>query len=150
MMHRAAESGRLQGDMLSEDQCRRSLSRMANAIELFCTGQAGEIFNRPGTTWPESDVTVVELGALAHRRNEAWLAVAMSGLLSRINDQVQSPAIFDAADRGSHGRSAPATQESLNFSLHPVRFLQCGVHMALGYGLPLKACDRFQKLRANF
>ena len=89
VMHRAAESGRLQGDMLSEDQ-RRSLSRMANAIELFCTGQAGEIFNRPGTTWPESDVTVVELGALAHRRNEAWLAVAMSGLLSRINDQVQS------------------------------------------------------------
>lgn len=89
LMHHAAESGRLQNDMLSEDQ-RRSLSRMANAIELFCTGQAGEIFNRPGETWPESDVTVVELGALAHRRNEAWLAVAMSGLLSRINDQVQA------------------------------------------------------------
>ena len=89
LMHRAAESGRLRDDMLSEGQ-RRSLSRMANAIELFCTGQAGEIFNRPGATWPESDVTVLELGALAHRRNEAWLAVAMSGLLSRINDQVQS------------------------------------------------------------
>ena len=89
LMYQAAESGRLQNDMLSEDQ-RRSLSRMANAIELFCTGQAGEIFNRPGETWAESDVTVVELGALAHRRNEAWLAVAMSGLLSRINDQVQA------------------------------------------------------------
>ena len=88
LMHRAAESGRLQDDELSEEQ-RRSLSRMANAVELFCTGQAGRIFNRPGETWPESDVTVVELGALAHRRNEAWLAVAMSGLLSRINDQVQ-------------------------------------------------------------
>lgn len=89
LMHRAAGSGRLQDDLLSEDQ-RRSLSRMANAIELFCTGQAGEIFNRPGASWPEADVTVVELGALAHRRNEAWLAVAMSGLLSRINDQVQA------------------------------------------------------------
>lgn len=88
LMHQAAESGRLQNDRLSEDQ-RRSLSRMANAIELFCTGRAGQIFNRPGETWVESDVTVVELGALAHRRNEAWLAVAMSGLLSRINDQVQ-------------------------------------------------------------
>ena len=89
LMHQAAESGRLRDDMLSEDQ-RRSLSRMANAIELFCTGQAGQIFNRPGETWAESDVTVVELGVLAHRRNEAWLAVAMSGLLSRINDQVQA------------------------------------------------------------
>jgi len=39
---------------------------------------------------PEVDVTVVELGSLAHRRNEAWLAVAMSGLLSRINDQVEA------------------------------------------------------------
>ncbi len=89
LMHRAAESGRLLDDHLSEEQ-RRSLSRMANAIELFCTGQAGEIFNRPGKSWPESDVTVVELGALARRRNEAWLAVAMSGLLSRVNDQVRA------------------------------------------------------------
>ena len=88
-MHQAAEAGRLDEDLLSEVQC-GSLSRMANAIELFCTGRAGRIFDRPGEAWPEADVTVVELGALGHRRNEAWLAVAMSGLLSRINDQVQA------------------------------------------------------------
>ncbi len=89
VMYAGAESGQLQGDALSSVQC-QSLGRMANAIELFCTGRAGQIFNRPGETWPEVDVTVVELGSLAHRRNEAWLAVAMSGLLSRINDQVEA------------------------------------------------------------
>ena len=89
VLYAAAESGQLQGDALSTAQC-QSLRRMGNAIELFCTGRAGQIFNRPGETWPSVDVTVVELGALAHRRNEAWLAVAMSGLLSRINDQVQA------------------------------------------------------------
>ena len=88
LMHRAAGAGELGGQPLGAEQ-RRSLGRMANAVELFCTGQAGRIFNRPGPAWPETDVTVLELGALGHRRNEAWLAVAMTGLLSRINDQVQ-------------------------------------------------------------
>ncbi len=88
-MHDAVALGRLGKDVLSDSQ-KHSLSRMANAIELFCTGRAGHIFDRPGEAWPEVDVTVVELGALAHRRNEAWLAVAMSGLLSRINDQVEA------------------------------------------------------------
>lgn len=88
-MHQAAAAGRLGEDPLGDAQ-RASLSRMANAVELFCTGRAGKIFDQPGEAWPEADVTVVELGALGHRRNEAWLAVAMSGLLSRINDQVQA------------------------------------------------------------
>ena len=88
VMRAAAGGGRLGDDALSDGQ-RQRLQRMADAVELFCSGQAGRIFNRPGRAWPEADVTVIELGALAHRRNEAWLAVAMTGLLSRINDQVQ-------------------------------------------------------------
>ena len=88
-MHQAVASKRLGGSPISAEQC-QNLSRMANALELFCSGRAGQVFNREGETWPESDVTVVELGPLAHRRNEAWLAVAMTSLLSRINDQVQA------------------------------------------------------------
>lgn len=88
VMREACACSTLGKDSLSGKQ-KRSLRRMSDAVELFCSGQAGRIFNQPGDTWPEADVTVVELESLALQRNEAWLAVAMTGLLSRINDQVQ-------------------------------------------------------------
>jgi len=32
---------------------------------LFCSGLAGHFFNRPGTPWPETNLTLLEMGILA-------------------------------------------------------------------------------------
>ena len=53
---------------------------MAAAMHLFCTGQSGQIFDRPGKAWPDADITVVELGHYARKGYEDRLAVAMTGL----------------------------------------------------------------------
>ncbi len=73
----------------SEKQ-RERISDMAAAMSLFCSGKAGEFFNRPGHAWPDVDVTIVELGVFARSSYEDLLAVTMVGLMNRINDRVES------------------------------------------------------------
>ena len=65
---------------------RERISEMADGMEMFCGGLAGEFFNRPGTRWPDADVTIVDLGTLAREGYEDQLAVAVVGLMSAIND----------------------------------------------------------------
>lgn len=62
---------------------------MADGMELFCTGFAGKVFNRPGIRWPESDVTIVDVGIMAREGYEDQLTVAYMGLMNHINDQVE-------------------------------------------------------------
>lgn len=75
-------------DKLTPTQ-RERCSEMAAAMGLFCSGLTGEFFNREGEAWPAVDVTIVELGAFARKGAEDQLAVAMVGLMNRINDQVE-------------------------------------------------------------
>ncbi len=73
----------------SKEQRQRA-ARMASAINVFCTGLNGELFNREGDLWPTCDVTVVELDLLARRGYEDRLAVALTGLFAKINNEVET------------------------------------------------------------
>ena len=88
-LYRAAESGKLQNRVLTANQIERVVS-MAGAINVFCTGFNGELFDREGSFWPLVDITVVELDVLTRRGYEDKLAVALTGLFSAINNQIES------------------------------------------------------------
>ena len=64
-------------------------SEMADALELFCSGFSGELFNREGEYWPEVDVTVVDMAMLAMEGYEDSLAVAYIGLMNTVNSIVE-------------------------------------------------------------
>ena len=85
----AANCGKIDGRVLSKHQKRRA-ARMASAINVFCTGLNGELFDREGEYWPNSDITVVELDLLARRGYEDRLAVALTGLFSMINNEIEA------------------------------------------------------------
>ena len=65
-------------------------AQMAGALQLFTTGVEGKIFDRPGEAWPDADVTVVELGLYARKGYEDRLAVALTGLMTAIQNRVES------------------------------------------------------------
>jgi len=73
---------------LPEHRRNRALE-MGDGMALFCSGLAGKFFNRPGTRWPEADVTILEMGILAREGYEDQLAVAYISMMSHINDLVE-------------------------------------------------------------
>jgi len=73
----------------SKEQRQRA-ARMASAVNVFCTGLNGELFDREGDLWPASDVTVVELDLLARRGYEDRLAVALTGLFAMISNEIET------------------------------------------------------------
>ena len=89
-----AAAGQLAGVQVPPGR-RESAARMAGSMELFCTGVDGLIFNRPGVAWPDVDVTVVELGLYARKGYEDRLAVAMTGLMTAIQNQVEAEQYSD-------------------------------------------------------
>ncbi len=62
---------------------------MGDGMALFCSGLAGHFFNRSGTSWPEADVTILEMGILAREGYEDQLTVAYISMMSHINDLVE-------------------------------------------------------------
>ena len=75
----------------SLDLSRRSrATAMADSMALFCSGVAGHFFNRPGTPWPEADVTLLEMGLLARDGYEDQLSVAYLSLMSHIHNSVEA------------------------------------------------------------
>ena len=68
---------------------RERMLSMALAMDKYTQGWDGKLFNRPGDNWPDVDVTIVELGTLARTGYEGQLALAMTGLMGRINDRVE-------------------------------------------------------------
>ena len=85
----AAAGGKL-GEMAIPQQRRKSAARMASAMNLLCTGADGRIFDSPGEPWPDADVTVVELGYFARKGYEDRLAIAMTGLMTAIQNRVEA------------------------------------------------------------
>ena len=89
-----AAQGRL-GEMPVSGARRETAGRMAGAMNLFCTGVNGKIFDQPGDPWPTADVTVVELGLFARRGYEDRLAVALTGLMGSIQNVVEEEQYAD-------------------------------------------------------
>jgi conjugative transfer ATPase len=62
---------------------------MGDSLLLFCSGLAGHFFNRPGTRWPDVDVTHLEMGILQREGYEDQLTVAYVALMNHINSVVE-------------------------------------------------------------
>jgi len=80
---------------------RRTASRraraeeMSEALRMFTEGFEGELFNRPGTPWPEADVTLIDLGTLAREGYEAQMAVAVIALVNTVNNIAERDQYLD-------------------------------------------------------
>lgn len=84
---------------------RTRLLEMAEAMDLFCQGLDGELFNRPGTPWPEADITIVDLATFAREGYNAQLSIAYLSLLNTVNniaerDQFLGRPIINITDEG--------------------------------------------------
>ncbi len=62
---------------------------MADAMEVFCDGFAGKIFNTPGEAWKDTDVTIVDMGELAGEGYADALALAYIGLMQVILSRIE-------------------------------------------------------------
>ena len=75
-------------ETLPEHRRNRAIE-MGDGMALFCYGLAGHFFNRPGRSWPATDVTILEMGILAREGYEDQLTVAYISMMSHINDLVE-------------------------------------------------------------
>lgn len=80
---------------LSKDESLPQLRRdraneMGMAMKLFCDGLPGKFFNRPGQSWPDTDVTILEMGILAREGYEDQLTVAYLSFMNHINALVEA------------------------------------------------------------
>ncbi|UQI28509.1 conjugative transfer ATPase [Pseudomonas bijieensis] len=97
---------RTRASELTLPEARRTrLLEMAEAMDLFCQGLDGELFNRPGTPWPEADITIVDLATFAREGYNAQLSIAYLSLLNTVNniaerDQFLGRPIINVTDEG--------------------------------------------------
>ncbi|WP_418648306.1 conjugative transfer ATPase [Thauera butanivorans] len=84
---------------------RTRLLEMADAMDIFTQGADGEMFDRPGTPWPEADITIVDLATYAREGYNAQLSIAYISLINTINniaerDQFLGRPILSVTDEG--------------------------------------------------
>ncbi|MDN5485960.1 MAG: conjugative transfer ATPase, partial [Pseudomonas sp.] len=65
---------------------RERAQEMGESIDLFCQGFEGELFDREGTPWPESDVTIVDLATYAREGYEAQMSISYISLMNTVNN----------------------------------------------------------------
>jgi conjugative transfer ATPase len=73
-------------DPLLPEIRRTRLLEMADAMDMFCQGVNGQLFNRAGTSWPEADITLVDLATFAREGYNAELSIAYISLVNTVND----------------------------------------------------------------
>ncbi len=93
------------GDPALPDVRRLRLLEMADAMDMFCQGLDGEMFDRPGTPWPEADLTLVDLATFAREGYNAQLSIAYISLINTVNniaerDQFLGRPIINVTDEG--------------------------------------------------
>ncbi|MBG5754437.1 conjugative transfer ATPase [Pseudomonas aeruginosa] len=81
------------------------LMEMADAMDMFCQGADGEMFDRDGSPWPEADITLVDLATYAREGYNAQLSIAYISLISTVNniaerDQYLGRPIINVTDEG--------------------------------------------------
>lgn len=84
---------------------RTRLLEMADAMDMFCQGVDGEMFDRAGTPWPEADITIVDLATFAREGYNAQLSIAYISLINTVNniaerDQFLGRPIINVTDEG--------------------------------------------------
>lgn len=84
---------------------RNRLLEMADAMDMFCQGIDGEMFNKEGSPWPEADITIVDLATFAREGYNAQLSIAYISLINTVNniaerDQFLGRPIINVTDEG--------------------------------------------------
>jgi conjugative transfer ATPase len=84
---------------------RTRLLEMSDAMDMFCQGIDGQMFDRPGTPWPEADITIVDLATFAREGYNAQLSIAYISLINTVNniaerDQFLGRPIINVTDEG--------------------------------------------------
>ncbi len=92
-------------DLALPETRRTRLLEMADAMEMFCQGADGEVFNRPGSPWPEVDITIVDLATYAREGYNAQMSIAYISLINTVNniaerDQMLGRPIINVTDEG--------------------------------------------------
>lgn len=92
-------------DALLPETRRVRLLEMADAMDMFCQGVDGEMFDRAGTPWPEADITIVDLATFAREGYNAQLSIAYISLINTVNnlaerDQFLGRPIINVTDEG--------------------------------------------------
>jgi conjugative transfer ATPase len=87
------------------DARRARFSEMADAMDIFTQGADGEMFDRPGSPWPEADITIVDLATYAREGYNAQLSIAYISLINTVNnlaerDQFLGRPIINVTDEG--------------------------------------------------
>lgn len=102
------------GDSTLPESRRARLLEMADAMDIFCQGLDGEMFDRLGTPWPEADITIVDLATFAREGYNAQLSIAYISLINTVNniaerDQFLGRPIICATDEGHTVAKNPLT-----------------------------------------
>ena len=84
---------------------RARLLEMADAMDMFCQGADGDMFDRPGAHWPETDITIVDLATYAREGYNAQLSIAYISLINTVNniaerDQFLGRPMINVTDEG--------------------------------------------------
>ncbi|WP_447792077.1 conjugative transfer ATPase [Pseudomonas farris] len=77
---------RVAADTHLPEKRRERAQEMGESIDLFCQGFEGELFDREGTPWPESDVTIVDLATYAREGYEAQMSISYISLMNTVNN----------------------------------------------------------------
>ena len=79
----------LADETLSGSETQRKLHGMADAMRTFTQDDAsGKLFNRPGSAWPDADVTLVEFATLGTEGYGSALDVAFMSLMQAIQTDI--------------------------------------------------------------
>lgn len=95
----------LGSDISLPEQRRIRMLEMADAMDMFCLGADGELFNSEGTPWPEADITIIDLATYAREGYNAQLSIAYISLINTVNniaerDQMLGRPIINVTDEG--------------------------------------------------
>ncbi|MYB34523.1 MAG: conjugative transfer ATPase [Gammaproteobacteria bacterium] len=118
-------------EMPLERAMRARIGTMRNNSMLFLDGVRGKLFNRPGQAWPESDVTIVDLGQFAVRQDDRdILSIVFIGLMNTIQRDAERR-------RGSGRQSVVMIDEAHLTTTNPLlaEYLTRGAKMWRKWGL---------------
>jgi conjugative transfer ATPase len=92
-------------DTILPEARRTRLLEMADAMDMFCQGSDGDLFNSDGSPWPEVDITIVDLATYAREGYNAQLSIAYISLINTVNniaerDQMLGRPIINVTDEG--------------------------------------------------
>jgi hypothetical protein len=137
---------RVAADPHLPEKRRERAQEMGESIDLFCQGFEGELFDREGTPWPESDVTIVDLATYAREGYEAQMSISYISLMNTVNNLAERDQYL--GDRSSWSPTrAISSPKTRCWRPSWSRGRRCGASSALGSGWRRKTLPTFPLLR---